>query len=111
MDNRNSGLHADGVRSSGQTKRKTLWTAYGMLAVPYAVTIAALLGQDSLLTGMMVGLASGAGLIAIGALLGVIACWLIRFYWVKAPASIVLTPICSMFVVIAYYLFLGWRFL
>lgn len=111
MNSRNSPPHAGGIQSINPRSRKLLWTAYCLLAVPYAVTIAILMGRDSLLISIVTGLASGAGLIAIGALFGVIACWLIRFYWNSAPAKDVLTLICSTCVVVAYYLFLGWRIL
>lgn len=111
MNSRSSPPHAGCIQSSSPRSRKLLWAAYCLLAVPYAVTIAILMGRDSLLISIVTGLASGVGLIVIGALFGVVACWLIRFYWGKAPHKAVLTPLCSMSVVVAYYLFLGWRFL
>ncbi|MCU1136752.1 hypothetical protein [Stenotrophomonas maltophilia] len=111
MNSRSSPPHAGGIQSSNPRSRKLLWTAYCLLAVPYALAIAILMGRDSLLISIIIGLASGVGLIAVGALFGVIACWLIRFYWGNAPHKAVLTPFCSMSVVVAYYLFLGWRIL
>lgn len=113
MNSRSTPPHAGVIQSSSPRSRKLLWAAYCLLAVPYAVTIAILMGRDSfsLLISIVTGLASGVGLIVIGALFGVVACWLIRFYWGKAPHKAVWTPLCSMFVVVAYYLFLGWRLL
>lgn len=95
-------------KSNSNRASAIFWLIYSVLTAPYVLFIANL-AKGSSTSPFVISFVAFIGIASMGAIVGLSASSAMRYFWKGAPASSILTPLCSSILLICYYATFGVR--